>query len=138
MNSEIAPQGGVVFLPRADADDRSRRELSRQYGPGKDGRSQRLFDACVAVPPAAFPLSLELIVQPTRWAVALVHVPAPKTGFPVPIGYASTNPEVVDAVTARLGEVIAKVDEASVFWMPPDMTPTSALEKIDSILLQGG
>ncbi|RWH76845.1 MAG: hypothetical protein EOQ86_19650 [Mesorhizobium sp.] len=135
MNSEITPEGGIVLLPRADIDDRSRRELVRQYGGGKDGRSQALFGACVAVPPDALPLSLELVVQPTRWAVVLIHVPAPKTGFPVPIGYASTNSDVVDAISTRFAEAIAKAGEASVFWARAGMAPITALEEIRRHLL---
>ncbi|WP_145723496.1 hypothetical protein [Mesorhizobium tianshanense] len=130
INSEISSEGGITLLPRADLDTRSRRDLVRQYGGGKEGRSQPLFAACVAVPPNALPLSLEIIVQPTRWTVILIHVPAPKTAYPVPIGYASTNPEVVDAVCACLTAAIAKNDERSVFWTRGDIAASPALEDI--------
>ncbi|TIQ02597.1 MAG: hypothetical protein E5X61_35210 [Mesorhizobium sp.] len=74
-------------------------------------------------------------MQPTRWAVVLIHVPAPKTGFPVPIGYASTNSDVVDAISTRFAEAIAKAGEASVFWARAGMAPITALEEIRRHLL---
>ncbi|MDR9812120.1 hypothetical protein [Rhizobium hidalgonense] len=127
--------GGIVLLPRTDTDDSARKELVRQYGAGKDGRSQPLFTACVALPPNTLPLSLELIVQPTRWALALIHVPAPKTGFPIPIGYASTNQTVVNGICTRLADSIARADEESVFWAPADSVPTTILGELHRQLL---
>jgi len=117
MKGEVAPERGVVLLARGGADDRARRELIRQYGPGRDGRAPPLFDACVLLP-TALPLSLELIVQPGRWAVALIHVPAPKTGFPVPLGYASANLAVSAAVAMSTATVsmVAVVTVRSPLW----------------------
>jgi hypothetical protein len=133
MKGEVAPERGVVLLARGGADDRARRELIRQYGPGRDGRAPPLFDACVLLP-TALPLSLELIVQPGRWAVALIHVPAPKTGFPVPLGYASANLAVVNALSAHLAGVLASVEERNVAWSPAGMSPLDALDEFDRAL----
>jgi hypothetical protein len=135
VNSEIAPKRGIVLLSRTDTDERSRRDVARLYGPGKDGRSPPLFSACLAISPSALPLSLELIVQPNRWAAVFIHVPAPSSGFPLPVGYVSVNPKLVGAIGARVGELISKASETSVFWMPADKSPADILGECERVLL---
>jgi hypothetical protein len=125
LNDEAGKQNSIILFPRAEATERSHRDLKRQYG------ETHLFGGCVSLPANFLPLSLELLVQPNRWAIVLVHVPAPKTAYPVAIGYASTQPRVVKAVASLLGDVLARVNETHVAWGPSGKAPLAVLEAID-------
>ena len=115
LKAALAPAAGIVLMPRADDDERSRRELRRTYGEGRDGRHPPLFDTCVTIPVGALPRSLELIVQPGAWAVVLLHVPS-RDGFPVPVGYATRNADVVASICRTMAGIAGKLSEASFVW----------------------
>ncbi|TXM95225.1 hypothetical protein [Methylobacterium sp. WL116] len=130
IKSGLSPKAGIVLLPRSDNDDRSKRNLVRAYGGGRDGKQTPLFDACVVIPPHSLPLSLEVILQPGFWAVVLLHVPS-KDGFPVPMGYATRNVGIVDAVASLLGEVVTKLHEPSVAWSARDTRADAVLDGLE-------
>jgi hypothetical protein len=116
IRTGLAPEAGIVLMPRSSTDDRSRRTLVRAYGAGRDGRQTPLFETCIAIPLHAVPFSLELLVQPGAWAVVLLHVPANNGGFPIPIGYATCNVDVVRAVSSALAEIVGTLPEAAILW----------------------
>lgn len=129
----LAPRAGIVLMARSDADDRSKRGLHRAYGGGRDGRPPPLFDTCVAVPAHKIPLSLELIVQPSLWALVLLHIPS-RDGFPIPIGYATRNKAAVDRIGRTLGETVASLTETAVAWCAPHARPEAILNDLERAL----
>ncbi len=134
IKSGLAPKAGIVLLPRSDHEDKSIRHLARTYGQGRDGRQIALFDTCVVIPPGALPLSLEIILQPGLWVVVLLHVPS-KDGFPVPIGYASRNVDVVSKVALLLGEVLSTLGGASVAWSVRHADADQAIRELEQHLV---
>lgn len=133
LKSGLAPKAGIFFMPRADLDDRTRRQLSDAYGGGRNFRAP-LFDNCVTLPVPALPLSLELLVQPGAWAIVLVHVPETRGGFPIPIGYATRNPAVVATISGMLGGIVAGLPEAAVQWAERHATAVATLEYLEGHL----
>lgn len=132
IKSSLSPKAGIVLMPRSDDGEKSKRDLQRTYGGGRDGRYSPLFDTCVAVPSHILPLSLELIVQPGTWAVLLLHVPS-TDGFPVPIGYATRNPRALGAIGRTIAGVVAGLPETAVVWSNLHTDAASVLTVIESI-----
>lgn len=82
------------------------------------------------VPAHLLPLSLEIIVQPGFWAVVLLHVPS-RDGFPIPIGYATRNAQVVALIGRTLSGIVARLSEASVAWAAHHTEPRSVLRDLE-------
>lgn len=130
IKSSLSSKAGIVLMPRSDESERSKRDLQRAYGAGRDGRQSALFDTCVVVPAHLIPLSLELIVQPGVWAVVLLHVPS-RDGFPIPVGYATRNAEALASIGQTLSSVVAGLTESAVAWAAHHNEPSSVLSDLE-------
>lgn len=130
IKSGFAHESGLVLMPRSRRDEKSKGALIRSYGEGKNGRQQPLFDTCIALPPDSIPQSLELIVQPGAWAIVLVHIPGPNGGFPIPVGYATRNPNVVRSISDEIKEVVTELPEEAVVWMTRQEDAAVALDDL--------
>ena len=73
---------------------------------GKPARwTEAAFDCCGHSDLLRLPSGLELLVLPGAFAAALVHAPiSAQSGHPVPIGFASFDPAVVNRTTSLLRE----------------------------------
>lgn len=133
IKESLSPKAGIVLMPRSDDDEKSKRDLQRAYGGGRDGRYAPLFDTCVVVPAHLFPLSLEVIVQPGSWAVVLLHIPS-RDGFPIPVGYATRNVEVVGSICLAISGVVVSLRDAAVAWASHHGDAASVLADLEHML----
>lgn len=93
---------------------------------------ERIFNAIVRVPSRSMPRGLEILLVPGRLAFLLAHSPiGVEDGYPVPMGLASFDAEVVRRVHQVMTEVISApgVSEESCDWQTE-----SVLQEIDDAL----
>ena len=134
LKSALAPRSGIVLLARSGSDDRSRNDLKRSYGSNRDDKDPVVFDACVAVPLGALPLSLEVVVQPGSWAIVLIHCPMSEAGYPVPIGYVTRNGGAVRQVGSMLAEMLERLPSEAAIWSTLHESADALLSEVASLL----
>lgn len=124
--------GGLVLLARGGADHRTANHFRRLYS-ARD-RQEAHFERCIAITNEA-PRSLEVVLKPGGWVMALLHVPDAKSGYPLPVGYISGDRvlvEVFEGYFAKLASSASITDP--ILWHRSDETPSSALTQIDQAL----
>jgi hypothetical protein len=133
LSESNAAEDGTVLLARVDGTPNSLRVWDRLYG--RTDKLEPLFDRCLAVPRTDVPDALELIVKPGSWALALIHAPDARTGYPCPFGYIAAGPVLVSRYTHRLAELASRAEGTkALIWQLEDESVDTALLMIDRAL----
>lgn len=134
LSEANATEDGTVPLARVDGTPNAVGSWDRLYG--RTGKLDPLFDRCLAVPRVDVPDAVELIVKPGAWALALIHSPDPRTGYPCPFGYIVAAPGSVSRYTyRRLAEVASRAEgPKGLIWHLQEESADVALAMIDRAL----
>ncbi|MBB6181832.1 hypothetical protein [Pseudorhizobium flavum] len=123
---------GIVLMARNGLVARDANWWRRTFG--RSEKHDSLFDRCIGVS-SDLPKSLEVIVKPNSWALALVHTIETRSGLPLPIGYITADNVVVQAITRAVADVASTAPSANaMLWIRQDETPDAALNAIDTAL----
>lgn len=120
----VLPQG-ITMLMRTDNSEPERRRIVRHYGPF-EGIVR--FDRCIG-PQVSTLGALEIVVQPGNFAMVLVHSPDPRTGYPLPVGYLSTNAFAVKELGYYLGGLLHDIEPSNVIWRRPAESDEHAVDE---------
>lgn len=123
---------GITLLMRNDNSEAERRRIIRYFG-SADGQVR--FDRCIG-PKTSTLGALEIVVQPGSFAMALVHSQDPRTGYPLPVGYLSTEPFVVKELAYYLGGLLRDEVASSVIWHRATETRDHAFDESTHALYQ--
>ena len=121
-----------MLLARGGADHRTANHFRKLYSARE--RQEALFERSIAIANEA-PQSLEVVLKPGAWAMALLHVPDAKSGYPLPVGYISSDRVLIERFEgyfARLSSNSSITDP--ILWHKSDETASSALALIDQAL----
>jgi hypothetical protein len=121
---------GITLLMRTDNSEQDRRRIVRYFG--STGEQVR-FDRCIGTKISTLG-SLEIIVQPGAFVMALVHSPDPRTGYPLPVGYLSTEASVVKEFAYYLGGLLHDLEASSVIWHRTTESREHAFDEITHTL----
>lgn len=116
----------IVLLPRSDMSERDLRNLAWRHGPSNNGGR---YDRGLALRSGS-PEALEVIVKPGVFGMALVHAPDGGSGFPLPFGYATTDPAIVKELTLYLSYLATDARTEHVLWSRPEESKTHCLAAI--------
>jgi hypothetical protein len=122
--SDLVPEG-ITLLPRTDFSGPDLKRLTRLFRPIED---QAGFDSCIGLPIAS-PDALEILVRPHSFALVLVHAEDPGSGYPLPVGYATRDPNVVKELAFYVGGIVRDADVDDVQWHPEGSNKGDALAK---------
>lgn len=122
---------GITLLMRNDNSEPERRRITRHFGPSSDGQIR--FDRCIG-PKISTLGALEIIAQPGCFAMVLVHAPDPRTGYPLPVGYLTTDAFVMKELTYYLGGLLHDVDSSNVMWRHPEESDAHAFDETKNAL----
>jgi hypothetical protein len=104
----------------------------RNFG-SREGRAP-LFNRCLVVRPS-IPDSVEIILKPGAWGSVLIHTPEISTGFPLPMGFITSDPSIAVDLRRALAEVAAEANGSkAVLWSNGEETLAMALAYIDLAL----
>lgn len=124
--------GGLVLLARGGADHRTANHFRRLYS-ARD-RQEAHFERCIAIANEA-PRSLEVVLKPGGWVMALLHVPDGKSGYPLPVGYISGDRVLIEAFEGYFAKLSSNSSILEpILWHKSDETPSAALAQIDQAL----
>lgn len=123
---------GIILLARNGLVAREANWWRRSFGRGDKHNS--LFDRCLGVS-NDLPKSLEIIVKPNSWGLALVHTTESRSGLPLPIGYITADDVVVRALSRAVADVASTAPNSkAILWSRRDETDDAALSAIDAAL----
>lgn len=116
----------IVLLQRSDMSDKDLRGIQWRHRP-KDGKS--LFERCLALRSGS-PNALEVIVRPGLFGVVLVHAPDGGVGYPLPIGYATTDSAIVKELGMYLSYLATDSRPEDILWRGEGETNKDCLETL--------
>lgn len=124
--------GGLTLLARDGADNRTANNFRKLFG--RRERQEALFDRCIAIRNDV-PRALEVVLKPKGWCLVLLHLPDPKSGYPLPVGYISADHVLVEA----FGDYFARLASSEsvlepILWHRESETAAVALGVIDEAL----
>lgn len=122
LASELGGDGlGIVLLaPSGDLRFESK-ALRRAYGP-RD-RQTSPFSGAFLMPQQSLPNSLEVLIDPGRWALVLIHVGADgDLKMPIPVGFLAANPGMVAKIQATICDSLPHTDSWQLLWSPAENT----------------
>ena len=125
-----ALRDGITLLMRTDGSDHDRRRIARHFGSSQE---HTRFDRCIGTKTSTLG-GLEIIVQPGSFGMALVHSPDPRTGYPLPVGYLTTDALVVKELAYYLGGLLHDLEPSSVIWHRTTESREHAFEESTRIL----
>jgi hypothetical protein len=76
-------------------------------------RCRGAFDKFLSLNPAGVPPGLEIFLVPRRLVVVLVHGALDASGFPVPVGVLSVDPNAVERAHGIVDEIFARAASAA-------------------------
>ena len=123
---------GIVLLARNGNEPREASWWRKSFG--RSEKHTSLFDRCLGIS-SDLPKSLEIVVKPNSWALALVHTTETRSGLPLPIGYITADDVVVQALTRAVADVASTAPSSkAILWARRDETHDAALSAIDTSL----
>lgn len=106
---------GVIMLAPSEDMNADGRELRKWYKP-KDAR-QGQFSSAFLLPGQHIPGSLEVLLDPGRWALVLLHIPSSgELKMPVPVGFLAANKRMVGKIQDTLSAALPHPDSWQMQW----------------------
>jgi hypothetical protein len=88
--------------------------------------------------PRGLPGSLEILIDPGRWALVLIHIRAEgELKMPIPVGFLAANPTMVANIQATVRAAVPVGDSWQLLWSATELSQKAAVSQ-DLGLLEPG
>ncbi|MBF0326663.1 MAG: hypothetical protein HQL42_16545 [Alphaproteobacteria bacterium] len=125
---------GIVMLAPTDDLRADSKELRRSYEPG-DRQPSPFATAFLMVDPRGLPGSLEILIDPGRWALVLIHIQAEgELKMPVPVGFLAANTTLVANIQATLRAALPDGGSWQLLWSSKGLSQKVAVSQVQRTL----
>jgi len=127
---------GIVMLAPTDDLRTDSKDLRRAYEP-RD-RQPSPFTTAFLIDPRGLPGSLEILIDPGRWALVLIHIRGEgELKMPVPVGFLAANPTMVANIQATVRAAVPHGDSWQLLWSAKGLSQKVAVSQILGLLKTG-